>query len=185
MKSGGNRTPDDFEYNGWSRANNYLLKEEDFENRIKYVQERFRRSGDVRRAWCKTKEGREQTSIAMKEQWAERSARARAGSDTTEILLLEKLTTREDGVTTSELVANCINMIAKELSRRGARDLAELSLKDLVLIANTLIGLTKSASAAKKENKFVPNTLVVNNINTSKTGGVVGDIESPKRVTHE
>ena len=97
-----------------------------------------------------------------------------------EVLLLEKLTAREDGVTTSELVANCINLIAKELAKRGASGVEQLELKDLVLISNTLIGLMKTASATKKEQGWKVPQVQVNNVtvnNSSKTGGVVGGLE--------
>lgn len=173
------RMPDDFEFNGWSRANNYLLKQEDFETKVEYTRERFRRSGSVYRAYLKTDAGRGEIGIVMKQQWEERAKRAKESSDTTEVLLLERLTAREDGITTSEVVANCVNMIARELSKRGVRDIESLELKDLVLISNTLIGLMKTASAAKKEQNWKPN-VQVNNVtvtSSSKTGGVVGGLE--------
>lgn len=168
--------PEDFEYNGWSKRNGYLVKEEDFESKVAFNRERFRRALAVSGAYRATDEGRALTSQVMKQNWEERVANAHKTSDTTEVLLLERLTMREDGVTTSELVANCINVIAKELARRGARDVANLELKDLVLISNSLIGLMKTAAAAKKEAKP---TVQVNNVtvnNTSRTGGVVGGI---------
>ena len=168
--------PEDFEWNGWSKRNNYGLKVEDFPTRVAYNRERFARGVKVSSAWRCTDEGRALTSQVMKQNWEERVHEAHRTSDTTEVLLLERLTMREDGVTTSELVANCINVIAKELAKRGARDVANLELKDLVLISNSLIGLMKTAAAAKKE---VKPTVQVNNVtvnNTSKTGGVVGGI---------
>lgn len=168
--------PEDFEYNGWSKANGYLLKEEDFDSKVAYARERFKRGMLVSGAWRKTDEARTAASLVQKKNWEERVAEAHKTSDTTEVLLLEKLTMREDGVTTSELVANCINVIAKELAKRGARDVANLELKDLVLISNSLIGLMKTAAATKKE---VKPTVQVNNVtvnNTSKTGGVVGGL---------
>ena len=168
--------PEDFEWNGWSKRNNYLLKEEDFDSKVAYSRERFKRGMMVSGAWRKTDEAREASSLVQKKNWEERVAEAHKTSDTTEVLLLERLTMREDGVTTSELVANCINVIAKELAKRGARDVANLELKDLVLISNSLIGLMKTAAATKKE---VKPTVTVNNVtvnNTSKTGGVVGGI---------
>lgn len=171
--------PDDFcDEHGWCRSNNYGLKAEDFPDKISYNRERFRRSSGVMRCYLKTDEAKEKLSVVMAADWEERARRAKMASDTTEVLLLEKLTQREDGVTTSELVANCINMIAKELAKRGAAGVEQLELKDLVLISNTLIGLTKSAAAVKKETGFKPN-VQVNNISvtsSSKTGGVVGDL---------
>ena len=170
------KVPDDFEWNGWSKKNNYGLKEEDFESKVAFNRERFKRGLQVSNKWRTTDEGRKASSIVMKKSWEDRVAEAHKTSDTTEVLLLERLTMREDGVTTSELVANCINVIAKELAKRGARDVANLELKDLVLISNSLIGLMKTAAAAKKDAKP---TVQVNNVtvnNTSKTGGVVGGL---------
>ncbi|MBQ2173795.1 MAG: hypothetical protein II453_01595 [Alphaproteobacteria bacterium] len=170
------KVPEDFEWNGWSKRNSYLLNPEEFESKVAYNRERYKRALQVSAAWRTTDEGRRQASLVMKKSWEERVADAHKKSDTTEVLLLEKLTMREDGVTTSELVANCINVIAKELAKRGARDVANLELKDLVLISNSLIGLMKTAAATKKEQKP---TVQVNNVtvnNTSKTGGVVGGL---------
>ena len=81
--------------------------------------------------------------------------------------------------TTSEMVANCINNIARELSKRGCQNLADMELKDLVTISNTLIGLMKTASASKKDQGWKPQ-VQVNNVtvnNSSKTGGIVGGLE--------
>lgn len=170
------KVPEDFEWNGWSKRNHYLLNPEEFESKVAYNRERYKRALQVSAAWRTTDEGRRQASLVMKKSWEDRVAEAHKTSDTTEVLLLERLTMREDGVTTSELVANCINVIAKELAKRGARDVANLELKDLVLISNSLIGLMKTAAAAKKDAKP---TVQVNNVtvnNTSKTGGVVGGL---------
>lgn len=172
------RMPDDFTVNGWCRANNYLITEEEFPDPKLRTRERFKRACKVMHAYQQTDEYRRAFSLAQVENWEERAAAAKQQSDTTEVLLLEKLTMREDGVTTSELVANAINMIAKELAKRGARDVAELELKDLVLISNTLIGLMKTASATKKDQNWKP-AVQVNNVtvnNSSKTGGVVGGL---------
>lgn len=172
--------PDDFtDENGWCRANNYGLKEEDFPTRVLFNQERFRRSSKVYKQYQKTEEYKTAMVEWGKDNWEERSRKAHQVSDTTEVLLLEKLVMREDGVTTSEMVANCINVIARELAKRGAGSVEELELKDLVLISNTLIGLMKTAAATKKETGFKPN-VQVNNIsvnNSSKTGGVVGGLK--------
>lgn len=171
--------PDDFcDENGWCRANNYGLNPEDFAERIMYNRERFKRSNKVFHLYQKTDAYKDYMAVVSAQGWEERSRKARQVSDTTEVLLLEKLVAREDGVTTSELVANCVNMIARELAKRGAGSVEELELKDLVLISNTLIGLMKTAAATKKETGFKPN-VQVNNVtvnNTSKTGGVVGDL---------
>lgn len=175
----GTRMPDDFMYNGWCRANNYLLKEEDFTNRHEYFKARFKRASDVMREYQKTDEYKGAIAIKSAEAWEERVRAAKRTSDTTEVLLLERLTAREDGVTTSEVVANTINMIARELAKRGAKDVSELELKDLVLISNTLIGLMKTASATKKDQGWKPQ-VQVNNVtvnNSSKTGGVVGGLQ--------
>lgn len=180
-KKSGMKMPDDFcNEQGWCRANNYGLREEDFETRAAFNKERFRRSTCVMRAYCKTDEYKASASIVRKELWEERVAAAKRTSDTTEVLLLESLTRVEDGSqTTSEMVANCINNIARELSKRGCQNLADMELKDLVTISNTLIGLMKTASASKKDQGWKPqvqvNNLTVNN--SSKTGGVVGGLE--------
>lgn len=173
------RMPDDFTVNGWCRANNYLVTVEEFPDARARSKEKYKRGLKVYNAWQQTKEYKDRASAVMVENWEERAAAARRQSDTTEVLLLEKLTVREDGVTTSELVANTINMIAKELAKRGAAGVEELELKDLVLISNTLIGLMKTASATKKEQGWKP-AVQVNNVtvnNSSKTGGVIGGLE--------
>ena len=171
-----NLTPNDFTINGWNRDNNYGLRKEDFADGQEYNRERFRRSGVVRGAWLKSDEGRRRQSLAVKEQWENRVLKAKQESDTTEVLLLEKITSHQDGMATSELVAGCINVIARELAKRGVAQVEELSLKDLILISNNLLGLTKAAAAVKKEMDWKPNTVVVNNVSTSKTGGVVGGL---------
>lgn len=172
------RMPDDFMFNGWCRDNNYLLSPEDFDTKWAYTKERFKRATAVYREFAKTPEAKAALSVEKRAEWDKRVAEAHRTSDTTEVLLLEALTKREDGLTTSEMVANCINMIARELAKRGATNLADLQLKDLVLISNTLIGLTKAAAATKKETDWKPQ-VQVNNVtvnNTSKTGGVVGGL---------
>jgi hypothetical protein len=172
------RMPDDFEWNGWCRNNNYLLKREDFPDNTSYSQERFRRSTSVYRAFSKTPEAKAALSIEKRKEWEARVAEAHRTSNTTEVLLLEALTKREDGITTSEMVAGCINIIARELSKRGVAQVEDLGLKDLVLISNSLIGLMKAAAATKKEQDWKPQ-VQVNNVtvnNTSKTGGVVGGL---------
>jgi len=173
------RMPDDFMVNGWCRSNNYLLRKEDFEDVTEYTKERFRRSSTVMRAWAKTETYKNGIARRLVENWEDRAAKAKRTSDTTEVLLLERLTNTEDGITTAELVANCINMIAKELAKRGCTNVEELELKDLVLISNTLIGLMKTASATKKDQNWKPQ-VQVNNVtvnNSSKTGGVVGGLK--------
>ena len=172
-----NTFPDDFSVNGWSRANNYGLKREDFANGKEYTQERFRRSGALQRAWMQTDAGKKAQSLVTKAMWEERALKAKQESDTTEVLLLEKLTGHQDGMATSELVAGCINAIARELAKRGVQHVEELELKDLILISNNLLALTKAAAAVKKDMNWKPNTVVVNNVSTSKTGGVVGGLQ--------
>lgn len=183
----GAKLPDDFTFNGWCRNNNYLLKREDFPTLQEYNHERFRRSTAVYREYAKTDEAKAVLAVTSKEAWERRAAEAHRTSNTTEVLLLEALTKREDGITTSEMVAGCINVIARELSKRGAKDVAELSLKDLVLISNSLIGLMKAAAATKKEQDWKPQ-VQVNNVtvnNTSKTGGVVGGLRDVIEVEAE
>lgn len=168
--------PVDFEFNGWSKSNNYGLCKEDFPDKLSYTKARFGRALKVSAAYRKTDAAREASREVQLELWEKRRTEATRGSDTTEILLLEKLITREDGFTTSELVAGCINIIARELAKRGAKNVEELELKDLVLISNTLLGLTKAAAAVKKE---AGPKIQVNNVNvttSSKTGGVVGGL---------
>lgn len=176
----GMKMPDDFcNAEGWCRANNYGLKPEDFESKAVYARERFKRSVKVMCEFRKTDQYKNGASIAMRANWEERVAAAKRTSDTTEVLLLESLTRVEDGSqTTSEMVANCINNIARELSKRGCQNLADMELKDLVTISNTLIGLMKTASASKKDQGWKPQ-VQVNNVtvnNSSKTGGVVGGL---------
>ena len=173
-----NTFPDVFSINGWSRLNNYGLKRDDFPDGKKYTQERFRRSGAVQRAWMQTEEGKKAQSLVTKAMWEERAVKAKQESDTTEVLLLEKITSHADGMATAEMVAGCINLIARELSKRGVAQIEELSLKDLILISNNLLGLTKAAAAVKKEMDWKPNTVVVPVVqSSSKTGGVVGGLK--------
>lgn len=173
-----NTFPDDFTINGWNRANNYGLRREDFPDGKKYTQERFRRAGLLQREWHKTDEGKKAQSLISKAMWEERALKAKQESDTTEVLLLEKITSHQDGMATSELVAGCINVIARELAKRGVSQVEELSLKDLILISNNLLGLTKAAAAVKKEMDWKPNTVVVAPVvSSSKTGGAVGGLK--------
>lgn len=171
-----NNYPDDFEFNGWSRGNNYLM--DGFEgSKVEASRERFRRSAAVWRAWLQTPEGREKQAIVSKAKWEERVAAAKREADTTEVLLLEKLTTHQDGFATSELVAGCINMIARELAKRGVQDVEKLETKELILISNNLLALTKAAAAVKKEMDWKPNTVVIPvTQSSSKTGGAVGGL---------
>lgn len=171
------RMPDDFEWNGWSRANNYGLKEEDFADKRSYNKARYGRAIQVSGMWRKTDEAKALVSSYNKAKWEERAAKAKSESDTTEVLLLERITSHEDGLSTAELVAGCLNMIARELAKRGAAGIDKLELKDLILISNNLLGLTKAAAAVKKEMDWKPNTVVVNNVSTSKTGGAVGGLK--------
>ena len=160
-----------------NKQRNYLLKEEDFSSRLEYNKERFRRASTVTRSYIMSDEGRKELSLRGKARWEERVAKAKSESDTTEVLLLEKLTTHEDGMATSELVAGCINMIARELAKRGVRDVENLELKDLILISNNLLALTKAAAAVKKDMNWKPNTVVVPVVqSSSKTGGAVGGL---------
>lgn len=170
-----NNYPDDFEFNGWSRNNDYMMS--NFEGtRVEMSRERFKRSSAVMRAWLQTDEGREKQAIVAKARWEDRVMEAKKKADTTEVLLLEKITSHEDGFATSELVAGCINMIARELAKRGVRDVENLELKELIMISNNLLALTKAAAAVKKEMDWKPNTVVVNNVSSSKTGGAVGGL---------
>ena len=171
-----NAFPDSFYYKGWTRANNYGLVRGDFADVKDYRQERFKRGCEMQRAWLQTEEGKRAQSLVVKARWEERALKAKQESDTTEVLLLEKITSHQDGMATSELVAGCINVIARELAKRGVAQVEELSLKDLILISNNLLGLTKAAAAVKKEMDWKPNTVVVNNVSTSKTGGAVGGL---------
>jgi len=173
-----NAFPDSFYYKGWTRGNNYGLHREDFEDPQKYRQERFKRGCEMQRAWLKTEEGKAKQSVVSRQHWEERAVKAKQESDTTEVLLLEKITSHADGMATAEMVAGCINLIARELSKRGVAQIEELSLKDLILISNNLLGLTKAAAAVKKEMDWKPNTVVVPVVqSSSKTGGVVGGLK--------
>lgn len=174
-----NAFPDSFYYKGWTRANNYGLNREEFEDQQKYRQERFKRGCEMQRAWLKTEEGKKAQSIVSRQHWEERALKAKQESDTTEVLLLEKLTSHSDGMATSELVAGCINIIARELAKRGVGQVEELELKDLILISNNLLALTKAAAAVKKDMNWKPNTVVVapQVVSSSKTGGVVGGLK--------
>jgi len=176
----GVKVPVDFEFNGWSKANMYLMPSSGITNKAEYVKERFRRAAKVQNAWAKTPEARKLQGVAIRQAWEERAQKAKEQSDTAEILLLERIVEKEkDGMSTATLISGCINLIARELAKRGAQNISELSIKDLILISNSLLGLTKAASAVKKDNKWQPQ-VQVNNVtvnNTSKTGGVVGGLQ--------
>lgn len=173
----GVKVPVNFEVNGWCKANDYLMAETGIEKGSKeYWRERFKRSSAVCRAYNQTSEFK----ALAREDWDKRAKKARESSDTTEILLLEKITQGEvRGHSTAELVAGCINLIARELAKKGATQVEQLSTKELIQVGNFLLGLTKAASAAKKETNWQPQ-VQVNNVtvnNTSKTGGVVGGLQ--------
>ncbi len=174
-----NAFPDSFYYKGWTRDNNYGLNREDFDDPQKYRQERFKRGCEMQRAWLQTEEGKAKQSLVSRQHWEERALKAKQESDTTEVLLLEKLTSHSDGMATSELVAGCINVIARELAKRGVANVEDLELKDLILISNNLLALTKAAAAVKKDMNWKPNTVVVapQVVSSSKTGGVVGGLK--------
>ena len=171
----GVKVPENFEWNGWSKANGYLMGECGITEKGPFYRERFRRSSAVCRAYFQTEEGK----LARKTEWEERAIRAKQQSDTTEVLLLEKITQGErDGHSTAELVAGCINLIARALAKKGVANVDELSTKELIQVGNFLLGLTKAASAAKKETNWQPQVQVNNvTVNTSKTGGVVGGLQ--------
>lgn len=174
------KMPDDFcNAEGWCRANNFGLKPEDFESKAVYARERFRRSSSVYREYVKTDAYKASASIVQREIWEERAAAAKRASDTTEVLLLEKLIERSGAETTAELIAAAINGIAAELSRRATKNIEDMDTKELVLISNTLTGLAKAASSVKRAEGWKPQ-VQVNNVtvnNSSKTGGVVGGLE--------
>lgn len=173
------KMPDDFSFNGWSRANGYLVTEEEFPDARERSKEKYKRGLKVFNAWQKTEVYKTRASALMSASWEDRAAAAKRASDTTEVLLLEKLVERNGGDTTAELIANAINNIAAELAKRGIRDIDQLETKELVLISNTLMGLAKAASAVKKAEGWKP-AVQVNNVtvnNSSKTGGVVGGLK--------
>lgn len=175
----GIRMPDDFTVNGWSRGNNYGLVKEEWDSKQAYSRERFKRAAKCFHAWQQTDGYRQSAALVQTRNWEERAERAKRASDTTEILLLEKLVERNGGPTTAELIACAINIIAGELSTRATDGVKSLDTKELVLISNTLMGLARAASAVKKAEGWKPQ-VQVNNVtvnNSSKTGGVVGGLK--------
>ena len=175
-----NTFPDDFSLNGWCRANDYGLKREDFEDLQVYRQQRFKRACAVQRAWMQTAEGKRAQSIVGRQVWEERARKAKEESDTTEVLLLEKITGHQDGMSTAEMVAGCINIIARELAKRGTKSVEDLETKELIAIGNNLMALTKAAASVKRELDWKPNTVVVAPQvvqSSSKTGGAVGGLK--------
>ena len=179
VKQSGTKLPEDFMVNGWCKANNYLLDEKDFDSKQAYCRERFKRAAKVMAAYKQTNEYKGAMAIMTSARWEERAAAAKKASDTTEVLLLEKLIERNGGETTAELIACAINIIAGELSTRAREGVKTLDTKELVLISNTLTGLAKAASAVKKAEGWKP-AVQVNNVtvnNSSKTGGVVGGLK--------
>lgn len=175
----GLKMPDDFTVNGQSRSNNYLLIKEEWEDKQAYSRERYKRAMECFHAWQKSDAYRKASVAVATRGWEERAAAAKQASDTTEVLLLEKLVARDGGETTAEMIAGAINGIAGELSRRAREGFRDMDTKELVLISNTLTGLAKAASAVKKAEGWKPQ-VQVNNVtvnNSSKTGGVVGGLE--------
>lgn len=172
------KMPDDYTVNGWNRGNNYLLVKDEWEDKQAYARERYKRAMVCFHDWQQSPEYKNACSVTLSQKWEERAAAAKSSSDTTEVLLLEKLVERNGGETTAELIACAINIIAGELSTRAREGVKSLETKELVLISNTLTGLAKAASAVKKAEGWKPQ-VQVNNVtvnNSSKTGGVVGDL---------
>ena len=175
----GLKMPDDFTVNGWNRGNNYLLVRDEWEDKGAYARERYKRAMECFHEWQKCDKYKEACALTYSKTWEERAAAAKRSSDTTEVLLLEKLVERNGGETTAELIACAINIIAGELSTRAREGVKTLDTKELVLISNTLTGLAKAASAVKKAEGWKPQ-VQVNNVtvnNSSKTGGVVGGLK--------
>ena len=175
----GLKMPDDFEFRGWSRKNNYGLDREAWADKQAYARERYKRAMQCFHEWQKRDEYKNAIALSSSKGWEERAAAAKRASDTTEVLLLEKLVERNGGETTAELIACAINIIAGELSTRAREGVKTLDTKELVLISNTLTGLAKAASAVKRAEGWKP-AVQVNNVtvnNSSKTGGVVGGLE--------
>lgn len=175
----GLKMPDDYTVNGWNRGNNYLLVREEWKDKQAYARERYKRAMQCFHSWQKSEEYRNAAVAVASRGWEERAAAAKKASDTTEVLLLEKLVERSGGPTTAEMIAGAINEIANELSRRAQEGYRNMDTKELVLISNTLTGLAKAASAVKKAEGWKP-AVQVNNVtvnNSSKTGGVVGGLK--------
>lgn len=174
----GLKMPDDFEFQGWKRSNNYGLVRDEWEDKGAYARERYKRAMACFHEWQKRDEYKNAIALNSAKSWEDRAAAAKRSSDTTEVLLLEKLVERNGGDTTAELIACAINIIAGELSTRAREGVKTLETKELVLISNTLTGLAKAASAVKKAEGWKPQ-VQVNNVtvnNSSKTGGVVGGL---------
>src|SRR5690625_477631 len=175
----GLKMPDDFVVNGWCRGNNYGLIKEEWEDKQAYSRERYKRAMKCFHEWQKSPEYRAASVAVATRGWEERAAAAKRASDTTEGLLLEKLVERNGGQTTAALIAEAINGIASELSRRAREGYQGMDTKELVLISNTLTGLAKAASAVKKAEGWKPQ-VQVNNVtvnNSSKTSGVIGGLK--------
>lgn len=172
------KTPDTFMVDGMCRANGYLLDTTGMTGK-EINQERFRRGSIVSRAYHKTDEYKALLSNYQKE-LDRRRLEAREKADRAEVLLIERLDTREDGLSTNEMVAGCIDIIAKELSKRGVSQVEELKTNELINISNHLLGLVKAAAAVRNSSKFgtavVAQNLTINN-NSSKTGGVIGGLQ--------
>lgn len=181
----GMKVPEDFTVNGMNKGNCYLLKEEDFPSRKLFNEERFRRAGVVIREWQKTDQykvaAREMGYLSVKKRDDERRRLSYEKADAAEILLIEKLDSMGAGVSTNEMVASCIDLIAKELAKRGMTQISELKVNELINISNHLLALVKAASSVRRDNNLGKNTIVAQNItvnnNSSKTGGVIGGLE--------
>lgn len=177
------KVPEDFEFEGMSKANGYLMEESGLSG-IEWNRERFRRSGKVARAWQKDSgylaAAREMGTLTRAKAWDERRRKNYERADAAEVMLLEKMDSQGEGVSTNEMVASCINLIAKELAKRGVAGVEELKTSELINISNHLLALTKAASNVRRsgvcDSKIIAQNVTINAGNSSKTGGVVGGI---------
>lgn len=173
------KTPDTFTVDGMCRANGYLIDTTGMTER-EINKEKFRRGSIVSREYHKTDEYKALMSNYHKE-LDRRRLEAREKADKAEVLLIERLDTREDGLSTNEMVAGCIDIIAKELSKRGVSQVEELKTNELINISNHLLGLVKAAAAVRNSCKSMGAAVVAQNVtinnNSSKTGGVIGGLQ--------
>lgn len=173
------KTPDTFTVDGMCRANGYLIDTTGMSER-EINKEKFRRGSIVSREYHKTDEYKALMSNYHKE-LDRRRLEAREKADKAEVLLIERLDTREDGLSTNEMVAGCIDIIAKELSKRGVSQVEELKTNELINISNHLLGLVKAAAAVRNSCKSMGTAVVAQNVtinnNSSKTGGVIGGLQ--------
>lgn len=138
---------------------------------------------EQRRQFNSTDEGR----LALRESWEQRKEAAKKKAKEIEVGMIEELTRKEVGQEQpTVLMAKAIATASVEISKRIVEGAKTLKSNDLILLSNTLMGLTKNLlSLRDKADEKSPTTAIQVNIKNesgSKTGGAVGSILDVKPV---